>query len=335
MELSVVIPCKNEEKYIEKCVNSVLVALNGIRGEVIVVDGVSTDKTQDILKAMVTQDERLKLLVNHKGITPIGLNIGIEAAEGQFVAILGAHSEVSGSYFKEGLILLNKSAGLGCVGGVLENVFEDKVSEYIGKSMSSSFGVGNAYFRTGARSGEVDTVAFGIYPQRVFEIIGLFDEGLPRNQDDEFNYRVKRAGFKIFLSTEMCAKYYVRGNFRKLYRQYYQYGFWKVKVNVMHSAITTFRQMVPPLFVTWVLFGAIGSFLSMEVLVLYLFGMMLYAMAATYFAIKVSDGIKEAGYVLFSFLILHFSYGLGYLEGIWKFALIGQKESLERQKISR
>lgn len=335
LELSVVIPCKNEEKYIEKCVNSVLNALNGIKGEVIVVDGLSSDRTQQCLNLMAEKSDKVRLLVNHKSITPVGLNIGIEAARGTYVAILGAHSEVSESYFKQGLVLLQKREGLGCVGGVLENVFEDNISRYIGKSMTSSFGVGNAYFRTGAKSGYVDTVAFGIYPKKVFRAIGLFNEGLPRNQDDEFNYRVKQAGFKIFLSTAMKAKYYVRGNFHKLYRQYFQYGFWKVKVNLMHGAITTFRQVVPPLFVLWILLGAVGSFFRIEILVIYLLGLGLYFLGAIYFALIVSDGLREGLYVLFSFFILHLAYGLGYLEGILKFVLLGQKSSLERQKISR
>jgi GT2 family glycosyltransferase len=125
--------------------------------------------------------------------------------------------------------------------------------------MSSVFGVGNAHFRTGGKSGCVDTVAFGAYRREVFERVGFFDEELARNQDDEFNYRVVQGGFKIFLDPAIQSDYFVRGSISKLYKQYDQYGYWKVFVNKKHGAVTTLRQLAPPLWVLFLLMGWTGS----------------------------------------------------------------------------
>lgn len=188
---SVIIPCRNEEKYIERCIDSLVKNISdSIQLEICVVDGMSTDNTREILKKKQTEIEYLNIIDNPDKITPIALNIGIKKSKGDYIAILGAHAEVESTYFYKALQELNSNHEISCIGGLIKNIYEDNKSRGIGLAMSSPFGVGNAYFRTGKKSGFVDTVAFGIYRKEVFDTVGYFDESLARNQDDEFNFRV-------------------------------------------------------------------------------------------------------------------------------------------------
>lgn len=335
-KVAVVIPCRNESNYIERCVTSVLQSdypQESLR--VLVCDGFSTDQTQDIVRAMATRDSRVELHPNEKQTTPFALNLGIRSAtDCDVIIILGAHAEIADDYVRLCVGNLNRDSSLGCVGGVLENVNEDSTSEKIGKAMSSPFGVGNAHFRTGAKSGYVDTVAFGAYTKEVFAKVGFFDEELTRNQDDEFNYRLTKNGFKILLDPAIRAKYYVRASYEKLLRQYYQYGFWKVYVNKKHGAVTSLRQLVPPLFVlflcTMPLFLVVPYYW-----LLYTFGLVAYLVGASFAAVKQKASSNEYFEVIWAFLLLHTGYGFGYIHGIFRFVVLGKNPKDKHSITSR
>ena len=231
LKVAVIIPCKNEEHYIEKCINSIL--NSNYPKELLsiyVCDGLSTDNTVEIVKNSIKNNPEVNLLINKEQTTPQGLNLGLKTAQSDVKIILGAHSEVDPNFIQENVNILQQHSEVGCAGGVIKNVFENKTSEVIGAAMSSPFGVGNAHFRTGAKDGIVDTVAFGAYRKEVFEKIGYFDEELVRNQDDEFNFRLIKNGYKIYLSQKIISLYYVRASFKKLFKQYYQYRLVKIFV---------------------------------------------------------------------------------------------------------
>jgi cellulose synthase/poly-beta-1,6-N-acetylglucosamine synthase-like glycosyltransferase len=248
--ISVVIPCKNEEKYIEKCIRSVYTNMvEGFDIEVIVCDGVSEDQTPNIVESLRNEYPLLQFQINHKQYTPFALNLGIENARGDYICILGAHATMKPDFLSSCYKIFSNDSAIGCVGGILNNTYENDISEAIGLAMNSSFGVGNAHFRTGNYEGYVDTVAFGLYKKEVFKKVGLFDPYLIRNQDDDFNFRLTKNGYKLYLINKVVSDYAVRGSFKKLYKQYYQYGYWKVYVNKKHQNITTFRQLVPFFFV--------------------------------------------------------------------------------------
>lgn len=335
-KVAVVIPCRNESHYIERCVTSVLRSdypQESLR--VLVCDGLSTDQTQDIVRVIATQDSRVVLLRNEKQTTPFALNLGIKcASECDVIIILGAHAEIATDYVRLCVENLDRDSSLGCVGGILENVNEDATSEIIGKAMSSPFGVGNAHFRTGLKSGYVDTVAFGAYAKQVFEKVGYFDEDLTRNQDDEFNYRLTKNGFKILLDPAIRAKYYVRASYEKLLRQYYQYGFWKVYVNKKHGAVTSLRQLVPPLFVlflcTFPLFLVVPYYW-----ILYTFALSVYLLGANFAAVKQKATSNEYFGVIWAFLLLHIGYGFGYIRGIFRFVVLGKNPNDKHSITSR
>jgi GT2 family glycosyltransferase len=247
--------------------------------------------------------------------------------------ILGAHSEVDENFIIENIKILNENDEIMCSGGVLENVYENKAANIVGIAMSSPFGVGNAHFRTGAKDGIVDTVAFGAYKKSVFTTIGYFDEDLARNQDDEFNYRLLQSGGKIYLSKKIKCKYFVRSSYLKLFNQYYQYGFWKVFVGKKHGAITTVRQLIPMLFVVFNILIILTLLISSKLAITMLLGDVVYLLGAFYFALKTKE-VLLLPQIIYTFLILHISYGFGYLMGVFNFLLLSRSPD-QKTKLTR
>lgn len=337
MRVAIVIPCRNEEKYIGKCLQTIVdCSYPKSLLNVWVADGRSDDSTRNVIASYSEKYPWIALLDNEKRTTPIALNLGIKhSPDADVVIILGAHAEIYPDFVDKNVELLRADPASGCVGGIIENINEDAASATIAAAMSSSFGVGNAHFRTGTAEGYVDTVAFGAYRKEVFEKIGLFDEELARNQDDEFNYRVLKAGFKIRLSLAIRSKYYVRASYSKLIRQYYQYGYWKVYVNRKHKTVTSIRQMVPMAFVAYL-------FTIIPVMIIAPFpgliwsaGLLLYLIGAFYFASGKSKNPLEMINITKAFLCLHLGYGFGYLKGILHFVLLNKNIGENSSKLTR
>lgn len=331
--VSIIIPCKNEEQYIEKCITSLL--QNTYPKELVsiyVCDGLSTDNTVEIVKKISYKNSTVHLLNNTKQTTPFALNLGLKKSEADIKIILGAHSEADANFISENVKTFEIDNEIGCTGGIIENVYENHTSKTIGLAMSSSFGVGNAHFRTGAKDGYVDTVAFGAYKKEVFEKIGYFDESLTRNQDDEFNFRIIKNGFKIYLNKKIKSKYYVRGSFNKLFRQYYQYGYWKVFVGKKHKAVTSLRQLIPLFFVLFLITGTISSLFHPYLFYTFLAGVCIYLIAAFLAAFNLKSNLVK---IVFSFIILHTSYGLGYLKGILDFLILNKNPNKKSTSLTR
>ena len=336
MKIAVIIPCRNEEKYIAGCLDSIVncnYPKNSL--EVFVCDGMSDDGTVDIIRKYEKNFPFIHVLMNEKKTTPIAFNIGIKNAPlADIVITVSAHAELYPDFFEKVVNGFSISPEIGCVGGVSDNIYTDRISEAIGLAMSSSFGVGNAHFRTGNKEGFVDTVSYPAYKKEVFARIGLFNETLTRNQDDEFNYRLVKSGYKIYLSKLIRSKYYVRGTFKKLSKQYYQYGYWKVYVNKLHKTITSVRQIIPPLFVAFLIIGAIVSLFSLFLAGIYCAILVLYLIAAFVFAGKLNNNIGQMAKIVRCFLILHCSYGYGYIKGILDFNFFSKNPSKKAEELS-
>ena len=214
VKVTLIIPCRNEENYIEECINSALKqTYKNI--EILVVDGMSEDKTRDIVKNMSSIHNNIRLINNFKMITPCALNIGIEESSGQAIIIIGAHSYLDEKFVENNVRNLYEK-GYDCSGGVIETINENYIGSLISKAMSCPFGVGNALFRYTDKELEVDTVPFGAYKKETLNKIGYFDTELVRNQDDELNLRLINNGGKILLSPDIKSKYYSRGVFEKI-----------------------------------------------------------------------------------------------------------------------
>jgi len=333
--VSILIPCRNEEKYILKCVTSILNQNYSGEVEVLVIDGMSDDGTVAIIKDLSAANNNVRLIENIKKTTPQAMNIGLNAAKCDLIIRIDAHAVALPNFIENNVRSIFESDDIMCAGGRIINVYENKISHAIGMAMSSVFGVGNATFRVGGEKKFVDTLAFGIYKKEVFEKIGTFDEDLIRNQDDELNFRLTKNGYKILYNPEIQSEYYVRGSIKKLYKQYYQYGYWKVYVNRKHKTITTLRQMVPLFFVLGLLLGVLISLLVPVFWFVFSLGVGMYIMMALFFAFKANDKRTGVLKVATIFPVLHFSYGFGYLIGIIHFLVLGKKPSRKNKEISR
>jgi len=333
--VAIVIPCLNEKDYILRCLESI--SQQSYNKDLIttyVCDGGSNDGTIEIIKDFVKSSNRFLILNNNNKTTPYALNLGITESTADVVIILGAHSEVDNHFVAKNMETFSENEAIMCVGGVLENVYENETSKIIGSAMSSSFGVGNAHFRTGNKKGFVDTVAFGAYKREIFDSLGLFNEELIRNQDDEFNYRITSAGYKIFLNPEIKCKYFVRASFNKLYRQYYQYGYWKVYINVLHKTVTTSRQLVPAAFVSYLFVLFLSLFVAFKLFYFLSLFLGLYILMSFLLAFRQNSNPSIAIKIAYTFFILHFSYGMGYLKGIFDLILL-KKAIKKHESLSR
>ncbi len=334
--VSVIIPCRNEINYIEGCLRSILSqVLSDGKLEIIVVDGMSDDGTREVVKRMMKKDARIKLVDNLAKTTPQAMNLGLATAESQLVLRIDAHAEATPGFIEKNMETIQSSPDVMCAGGAIINVYQNKTAEEIGLAMGSVFGVGNATFRTGGSKQFVDTLAFGVYKKEIFDKIGNFNEELIRNQDDELNYRITEAGYKILYDPSIQSKYFVRGSIEKLNKQYYQYGYWKVYVNKLHKTITTLRQLVPLLFVISLFIGVIISIFFPPFTWLLISGLLLYTLLSIVAGYKAAGSFSQGLRVARVFPVLHFSYGWGYLRGIVDFLILGKKPSNKSKSLTR
>lgn len=336
IRVRVVIPCRDEAGYIGRCLESLIACdRSGASLEVWVCDGMSEDGTRAEVEGFAGMHPWIRLVDNPARTTPQAMNVGLRPTGYDVGIILGAHAEVDPVFVRANLDALADHPEAGCVGGVIESVFQDATSRRIGAAMGHPFGVGGAYFRTGRKEGYVDTVAFGAYRRKVFERVGYFDERLARNQDDEFNYRVTKAGFRIWLSSGIRSRYVVRGTYARLWRQYRQYGYWKVYVNRLHRTITTLRQLMPAALVAFLVSGAAFSWVHSTVAWAWCMGVILYALATGISAVQSGQRMSDMPGVALAFVVLHLSYGTGYLQGIVDFILLRKDPAARAADLTR
>lgn len=342
MKILVAIPCRNEEKYIEECVRAIFASKldAGIALGVTVVDGLSDDGTIPIIESLQKEFSNLQLVSNEQQLTPFAFNLGIKSdPTADFYLVIGAHQYVPDTYLQTALNTLLENHEIDCVGGNAENIYLNETGRLISQAMSTSFGMGIGNFRLQTQSGFVDTVGTAMYRRAVFEKIGYFDEELVRNQDDEFNFRLRKAGGKIWLNAELSTKYYVRGSYQKLWRQFFQYGYWKVYVNKKHKAVTTLRQLAPPLFVGYllscILVGIAAPFIDWRIGVIWSAPLVCYFLINLFLSITLAKKAGDFVQLFRIFWILHLSYGLGYLQGIFHFVLLGNRPGQKQSRMSR
>lgn len=313
--ISIIIPTLNEEKYIEKCLSTILKNKTSFDFEILVVDGGSTDKTIEIIKAFQNKSEKINLLHNKNKYAPFAFNMGIKNSKGKYILILGAHTYVPDDFLQKNFETISGSDA-DCVGGKLKTINETKIGKEISRALSSPFGVGSAKFRYSNKPQYVDTVAFGCYKREVFQELGQFDEELVRGQDYEFNHRLTQSGRKIFFNPEIKTYYYSRSDLKSLFNQYYQYGRWKPVAQRKRRQIASIRHVIPLFFIFFLIFGSLLSLLSRPILILFISLLGLYFLTALIFSIKISKNNERVWLMPVIFLIIHISYGLGYLSGL-------------------
>lgn len=312
-----VIPMLNEERYIEECLASV--AANGHpHVEILAVDGGSDDATPDIVRRLAASEPSIRLLDNPRRTTPAALNVGLRAAGGDIIIILGAHSRVAPDFVAENVRALQTSDAE-CVGGPIETVSATPTGDTIALALGSRFGVGNALFRVAQDGSEryVDTVGFGGYRRRVFERLGLFDEALVGNEDEELNYRIISAGGRILLTPRIRSTYYARTTLGGLWRNYFRYGKGKPRVMRRHPGSISLRHVVPATFVTALTGSAVLAVAGVgRWPLLAVGGSYLLAVAHQSLRLARRHGWRHLPLLPAAFACLHFAYGLGMLQGL-------------------
>jgi succinoglycan biosynthesis protein ExoA len=321
--VSVIMPVRNEMAYIERSLGAVLRQdYPADRLEVLVIDGLSDDGTREYIRSMQPAYHHLTLLDNPGRIVPPGLNIGICQAQGDIVVRVDGHCEIAPDYVSQCVRHLLYD-GVDAVGGPIETIGETNEAQSIALAMSSWFGVGGSAFRTVKdRPLLVETVAFPAYTRRTLQRLGPFDEELVRNQDDEYNYRLLAQGGKILLSPDISSRYYSRSSLRSLWRQYYQYGYWKVRVMQKHPRQMRLRQFIPPAFAGVLLGTSLSGVIFRPFW--WLLAAILFLYLVANLAASLSLGRAHGGHhvprLLVIHPILHLSYGLGFLAGLLRFA---------------
>jgi glycosyltransferase involved in cell wall biosynthesis len=318
--VSVVIPVLNEERYIAECIESVLSqSYPKDRMEVLLVDGMSKDSTRRIIEGYSQSHPYVRLLDNPRKVSPAALNIGIKASRGSVIVRLDAHTYYDRDYVAKCVETLEKVDAQN-VGGPIVTLPGDDTpkARAIAAATSHPFGVGNSKFRTSAEPQFVDTVPFGAFRREVFDRLGSFNEHLTRNQDIEFNIRIRRAGGRIYLNPEIKSFYYNRSTLKALWRQNFVNGMWNIFTQSISGNTLSMRHYVPLIFVSALITGVLIAPLHPIGLLQAGAVLLSYAAANLYYSVRLGlrNGARLIPHIMAAFLALHFSYGLGSLWGI-------------------
>lgn len=330
-EVSVVIPCLNEVRYIENCVLSLL--SNGFppeKMEVLVVDGGSLDGTLSVLQQLSENHPQVRVLHNPERITPVSLNLGIAAAAGKHILISSAHAAFEQGYISHLLVALKSHPEAIAVGGIMETKVKNStsVSESIRTVLMHPLGVGNSKFRTGVdKITSVDTVPFGLYRATLLKSSGGYDERLIRNHDMELSKRLLAQGGKIYLLPEAKCTYFARESLGAMAKNNFKNGKWNLKTVWITRTFSSLglRHFIPLLFLgSWSLplllaladvrwfFAALGI-------------ITFYQTVLAVFAWKARNGLNRFICMLVAFNALHFSYGLGSVTGLFSLPFTSRK----------
>ena len=322
--VSVIMPMFNEEKAADDCVRSILAQdYPSDCMEVLVIDGASTDGSAAIVRALQEHHSNLRLIHNPRRLTVTSLNLGLSDARGEIYVRMDSHSNMSNDYVRTCVETL-ESTGADNVGGLLRAVGVTPQGEAIALATSSRFGVGGARFHFATKPQYVDTVYLGCYRMEAIRALGGYDEEMIINEDDELNFRLTRQGGKVFLSPEIRSSYQCRGSFRALWKQYFRYGKWKVRLMQKHGRVPSLRHLVPGGFAAAVLAGlllwplaAVGPWLLLAVL-------LPYALANLGFStlLAARNGWKHWPLLPATFFMAHMAYGTGFLVGLVNFLVL-------------
>lgn len=313
--VTAIIPCRNEEKFIADCLDSII-NQDFKDLEVLIIDGMSEDKTREIVNNYCRKYSFVKLLDNIHKTTPFAMNIGIKNAKGDIVMKIDAHSVYPKNYVLKSVDCLNKNNADG-VGGVLqampsENTFTARA---IALALSDKFGSASS-FKTGAKKiRPADAVAFGAFKKEVFGKVGMYNEKLERSQDIEFNLRLKKAGGKILLDPEIICYYYPKSNIKDFFLHNIEDGIWAIYPLKFTRTFFSLRHYIPLLFIL----GLIVCFIFRI-----FFPVFLYLFLTVIFSAKVAFKQKDIRYLFLMpviFFARHFGYGIGSIIGLFKLIL--------------
>ena len=321
VRVSVVVPVRNEEKYIAECIESVLRQdFSKEDLELILVDGNSEDKTVEIIERFANKYNFIKLLKNPQRTVQHALNIGIKNAVGEYIIRMDAHSEYADDYISKCVEYLEKT-GAENVGGPMIAKGKTQIQKAVAAAYHSPFALGGGKFHDEDYEGYADTVYLGAFRRETLLKLSLYDERLPCNEDDDLNFRLVESGGKVFITPKIKSVYYPRASYPALFKQYFRYGFWKVAVIKKHKKPARLSHLVPAAFVAFLILSSILSYFSKLVGAISSLVLAFYFALNLYFSLKNTrvTSLADKMRLVWVHFILHTAYGLGFLCGIFKF----------------
>jgi glycosyltransferase involved in cell wall biosynthesis len=318
--VTVIMPARNEEKFLRCCMDSLLG--NDYppgRLEILVADGMSNDRSREILAEYSERFPFVRVLDNPGRIVPTGLNEAIRQAKGHIIVRVDAHTVFAPDYIRQCVYFL-QSTDAGNVGGPQRSVGKGYESEVIAIATTSRFAAGDARFRFSEQEAWVETVYLGAWWKETLLALGGFDEKWVVNQDFEMNHRLRLAGGKILLSPAIRCEYSVRPSLVALAKQYFRYGLWKVKTIQAYPESLRWRQLVAPAFVA----ALVGLLVLAAWTPLPVLALCVSYMLANLFASAVcarNRGWRYLPLLPLTFATIHFSWGLGFWAGLFRFGV--------------
>lgn len=318
--VSIVCAAYNEEKLIAKTLDSFISQQKSdFEIEILIVDGLSGDGTRNIVKAHCDIHSNIRLIDNPDRKNPFGRNIGIKNAKGKYVALLGAHTIYKDDYIKTCLEEMENKDADGVSGRVITSINENSSDgQLIELLLTSKFGVSGSSFRT-TKEGYTSMINFPVFKKDVFEKIGLYDTSLIRNQDNDFNNRAEKAGFKLYSTWKTECYYYPNDTIKGTLFYAYRNGFWNAKSLLKNSDSMEFYHYVPFIFVMTILILLIAGVFNFTFAKLFLALILFHLFVGFIFALQIKKykTLKNILSLPFLFLAFHFSYGWGTLKGFF------------------
>ena len=335
LDLSIILPIRNEREYISSALDSILNQTKLDKYEIIISDGCSNDGTLDIVCKYISNNSNIYLIENPSKIVSTGFNLALNDAKGDIIIRIDGHCEITQNYIEKCCNLL-KETDADIVGGVIQTISSGLIGNAISIAQSSPFGVGGVKFRRIDldKGSYVDTLAFGAHRRELFVDIGGYDEEMVCNQDDEFNNRVLQAEKKIWMDPTIRTKYYARSSYFKLFKQYFNYGFYKVRGIQKRKRLFSIRHLAPSTFLISLIGTSIfGYFLHLPWISFSV--IFLYLIVNFISSIIVSQKVSQIPLIFLSFWILHLGYGLGFIWGLIRFAGKWRDNSLKDDHFNR
>ena len=307
--VSVILPILNEERDLSNCISAILQQDYPSEIEVILALGPTEDKTTQIAEKLSASDTRIKLVSNPTGQTAVGLNLAIKVSSNEIICRIDGHSEISNHYVKTAVEILQQKNAVN-VGGLMYADSSSGLQRVVAQAMRSKLGVGPSKFHTGGSAGESDTVYLGTYKKAAVLAAGGFDERYIRAQDWELNYRLRKNGGLIWFDPRLQVTYRPRSTFKKLAKQYFQYGRWRRVISRQHINTVNYRYLAPPFAVVT---NTLSLFLSFIVNPLFISPLLIYFCALIIGSLFIGRKVVDKLIMPFVLATMHFSWGIGFI----------------------